>query len=148
MFEFPPLSDIEPGVYDFQVLKAEQKRSKSGNQMIELTLAVWDANGVQRHIFDYLVSMPSMVYKIKHFCDTVGLTKEYLAGCLNVNDCVDKCGKAEIIIQKGNQKPDGSYYPDKNAVKDYVVTDKDAVKADLVKPNNNGSEFKDDDLPF
>ena len=56
---------MENGIYDFQVIKATEKISKSGNEMIELQLKVWESNGRERFIFDYLLEQ--LEYKIGHF---------------------------------------------------------------------------------
>lgn len=138
---------LEPGIYDFQVISAEYKTSSKGNPMIALKLCVWNEDGKQFHIFDYLVATEKMEWKTKHFCDSVGLSKEYESGAFNEDLCANRCGKASIIYQAGQKKPDGSYYADKNAVEDYVVTDKGSLKYD---PNAQGKEkgFFNDDIPF
>jgi hypothetical protein len=159
-FSFPSMSEeeiqalnmVEDGIYDFQVVKATQKVSKSGNQMIELQLVIWDKDGKEHIVFDYLVSIVSMVYKIKHFCDTVGLDDEYKAGNFDVMQCEGKRGKAHIIVQAGQPNPNGGMYADKNAVRDYVLDDKGSVKVDLSgkkspEPKDENS-LVDDDIPF
>lgn len=151
MFTFEPMTEeeikalnlIDPGVYDFEVVKAEQKTSKSGNPMIEMVLKILDANGRERQITDYLVSMKSMMFKIKHFSDSVGLQDKYAQGTFSERDCVGRSGKVEIAIQKGQPNPNGGMYADKAAVKDYVMTDKGAVKYD-----SSTGEMQDDAIPF
>lgn len=152
-FSFPPMTEeeikalnmVEEGIYDFEVVKSTQKTSKSGNQMIEMQLMIWDKEGKEHVVFDYLVSIKSMMYKIKHFCDTVGLEKEYQRGNFDVTQCEGRRGKAHIVIQSGQPNPAGGMYADKNAVKDYVMTDKGAVKHDSAK--NEDYQFSDD-IPF
>ena len=151
MFTFEPMTEdeikalnlIDPGVYDFEVIKAEQRTSKSGNPMIELVLKVRDMNDRERQITDYLVNMKSMMFKIKHFADSVGLQDKYAQGTFSERDCVGRSGKVEITIQKGQPNPNGGMYADKSAVKDYIMTDKGAVKYDA-----STGEMKDDDIPF
>jgi Protein of unknown function (DUF669) len=109
---------LTPGEYDFEVISAENTISKSSNNMIKLTLKVWEESGKERTIFDYLVNMSSMWWKIRHFADSVSLSSAFSA-----EDCVGKCGKAIIVIQPG--KPNlmtGEKYPDKNTVKDYIIS--------------------------
>ena len=140
-FTFVPLTEEEinaanllpDGEYDFEVIAAKDKLSKSGNTMIELQLKVWDNAGREHIIFDYLLL--SLMYKVKHFCDAVGLIESYKAGLIKDHECVAKIGKAKIIIQKGK---DG--YPDKNSVKDYL-----ASKNEEPKKTDN---FVSDDIPF
>lgn len=106
-------------IYDFDVLKAIEKKSKQGNDMIEINIGLYVTESIGPRIFDYL--LPSMEAKLRHFCDTVGLLREYESGRLNAEMCDGRSGKVKIGIQKGKPKPgtDGNY-PDKNVVKDYV----------------------------
>jgi hypothetical protein len=150
--EIQALNLVDEGIYDFEVVKATQKTSKSGNQMIELQLAIWDDKGKNHIVFDYLVSITSMIYKIKHFCDTVGLTAEYQSGNFDVMQCEGRRGKVHIIVQAGQPNPNGGMYSDKNAVRDYVIDDKGNVKIDLSgkkspEPKDEPS-LVDDDIPF
>jgi hypothetical protein len=154
MFTFTPKSEkelqsmnlIDVGQYPFEVLAAHDKDekgqpliSKKGNSMIKLKLKVWDINGNERVIYDYLVAMDNMIYKIKHFCDSVGLTVQYEQGRFSAHDCLGKSGTLDIVIQKDKT----GQYADKNAVKDYVVT----VNSKTAQVNNE-VPFDDDDVPF
>jgi hypothetical protein len=158
-FAFEPMSEeqikalnfMEEGEYSFEVTKATQKTSKSGNPMIELQLKIWErTNGGVRIIFDYLVSTKNMLYKIKHFCDSVGLDKEYLSGSFEAEDCIGKMGMAYIILQKGQPKEGGGNYPDKNAVQDYIVN-KSVNHAPVSKTKESfthENDLFDHDIPF
>lgn len=141
MFSFTPKTEEElnannlltPGIANFEVVQAMQKVSKSGNSMIEMKLRIWDRNGKEKIIHDYLVDIPSMSYKIKHFCDSTEMSDKYEQGCFSDVDCIGKTGKLKIIISK--DKTGG--YPDKNSVADYLTTE--SKKEDA---------FHDDDIPF
>ncbi len=153
MFTFPVLSDDEiknmnllpEGMYQFKVHGVEsstadgkQLVSKSGNQMIKITLKVLDATGRERLITDYLVALESMVFKIKHFCESLGL--DYNKGSFQPNACLGMKGKLQLVIQKGKKKDNSEeYYSDKNSVKDYVPKE----NADS-KPKDAKDEFNDD----
>jgi hypothetical protein len=158
-FTFPVLSDDEiqsmnlvpEGQYNFEVVKATDKVSKQGNAMLELQLKIWDSSGKERIVFDYLVGIPAMVYKIKNFCQTTGLTEKYNMGSFSAHDCLNKRGTAYIVVQKGSMKIDGGFYPDKNSVKDYGTANVPLSKQDLsVNPSTqklDSPEF-DDHIPF
>jgi hypothetical protein len=130
---------IDPGSYNFEVLKATNKTSSKGNPMMEMQLKVWDNNGKEHIIYDYLLSSPTWAFKIKHFCESIGLS--YDKGGFETWDCENKFGKCEIIIQKGAKKEDGSFYPEKNSVKDYIKKD------NLPSTSKNNLDMNDD-LPF
>jgi hypothetical protein len=134
--ELDSMSLLEPGIYPFQVTSASNEISKSGNDMIKLTLTIWGKDGSMHFIFDYLLE--AMAYKLRHFCESTNLLSKYEAGELYPGDCLDVQGNLEIIIQEGKERPDGSKYMSRNSVKDYVV------KKDKV----TGEVFNDDDIAF
>lgn len=127
---------IPEGIYNFEILEAVEKLSKSGNEMIELKLGLWDKSGIMRIVFDYLLD--AMEHKLRHFCVVTGLEDKYQSEQITAEDCLNKSGKVHLVIQKGKGKPDGTKYPDRNSVQDYVSSESD------VKKDN----FNDDDLPF
>lgn len=102
------------GVYTFEVMKAEETTSKAGNDMIALTLKVYNEDDGFTLVNDYLLE--SIAYKLRHFCETIGLLPQYESGTLDANEMIKQAGKVKIAIEHKN--PD---YPAKNVVKDYVV---------------------------
>lgn len=147
--EIDALSMMPEGIYNFEVSACEKKKSKKGNPMAELTLTVWDNQGVKHSLKDYLVfsNVGLCIRKIKHFCESTGIEGEYLSGQIREN-FLGLSGKVNIGIQDETEKEDGSgFYSKKNIVIDYVVTPKDAKSMPLAnKPFDSGIE--DDELPF
>lgn len=146
---FTPKSDEElqmmnlmhEGEYPFEVLDATPEVSKSNNEMIKLKLKVFDQEGREHVIFDYLLE--ALSWKLKHFCKATGLLDDYEAGVLDHLKCIGKSGYVKIIIQKGNVNPSGGHYADKNSVKDYIFAESE--NKPFPKPT---TDFKDDELPF
>lgn len=103
------------GQYEFQVLEAEDRESKSGNPMIYLKLGVFNGDAMRWHISDYLVT--AMEAKLRHFADTTGLLARYESGQLAAQDCVGRAGRVKLGIEQDKE----GKYPDKNVVKDYVL---------------------------
>lgn len=133
---------IDPGIYDFEVVKCEEKVSKSGNEMLKLTLRVWDMMGREHTVFDYL--MDSIAYKVKHFCDTVGLEEAYNAGGFKPEECQGRSGKAKIGIKEDKT----GVYPPNNSVLDYVGGAKLTLVKQIEKPKEDDIPgFDDDDIP-
>lgn len=132
--ELQMMSLIEPGTYAFQVINAANETSKSGNDMIKLTLNFWDKDGNPHTVFDYLLEV--MAYKLRHFCDATGLIDKYERGEIHPSDCIGKEGYLELVVQEGKIKDNGDRYPSRNSVKDYVK-----------KSSNKTNEFFDDDIP-
>src|SRR5882724_9173402 len=90
---------LQPGIYEFQVIEAKERLSKSGNEMLELQLKIFGQNGYEPIIYDYLLE--AMSYKLKHFAEHTGLLDKYNSGLITAEDCVGKIGNANIIIQEG-----------------------------------------------
>lgn len=129
---------VSDGQYQFEVTNAEDTQSKAGNDMIKLVLNVWDAEGKQHTIYDYLLE--SMPKKLKHFARHLGLIAKYESGELLAEDCIGKCGTLDLVIQEDKS----GKYPPRNSVVNYVE------KKDFVNhgsPVTEGDLF-DDDIPF
>lgn len=145
---------LPEGDYDFEVVEATEKRSKtSGNDMIELRLKVFD-NGDTVTVFDYLLE--AMGFKLRHFCEATGLLSKYDRGDISAIDCRGRSGICTIKIKEASKG-----YPASNAVADYVVKAAHVQRPQEQKPANAGrvaqpapaGEFpdqlpNDDDVPF
>ena len=105
--------DLLPaGTYEAVVKRATEKLSKTQNEMIELILTCFSPGGVEVDVFDYLVFVDSMAYKVKHFCESAGIP---VTGELTVDQCIDRNVRVKLKVDKGGE------YPDKNSVADYLV---------------------------
>ena len=102
---------LPEGVYDFEVLEAQNKISKKGNEMIELKLKVYDENGGFRFITDYLLE--SFLPKLLSFAKATGTRAAYDSGEYTSYNCLNTAGKVQLKIV-----PTGEY-PAKNEVKMY-----------------------------
>lgn len=153
MLKFQPKTEdqlkplLQPGEYAFETLTATAKKSKNGNDMIQILLKVYRGDGTTHLIYDYL--MNSVEYKIKHYCDSVGLEEKYNQGFLEEWDFKNKCGIAKVYISKDKE----GKYPDRNAVSDYLKQNSNVVsiekKGIKTEPLEKVEEDKfDDDIPF
>lgn len=122
------------GEYDFDVVKAADKISSNGNPMIEISISIYAQDGRKNNVFDYLLEI--VAYKLKHFCEAVGLSKEYQAGTLTADMCLNRAGKCIIGIQ-----PKKGEYAEKNIVKDYIPLDAAAAALDAFSK-------REEDIPF
>lgn len=101
------------GVYEFEVIDAEEKLSASkGNPMIELKLEITASDGSRRTIRDYLLAQRAE--KLLHAATACGVRDKYYAGVLSDEDFLGKRGKLELGIQRSKE------YPPKNVVRDYL----------------------------
>lgn len=151
--EIAELGLFPKGIYDFEITKAEERISakkpdgkggyKGGNEMIVLDLTIFDhSTGSARFITDYLLDIPSMAFKTKHAAEACGVLEEYESGMLYAMNFEGKTGKALVDLQEGASKEDGSKWPARNVIKDYVKpTGIQATKEE------NEKEL-DDSIPF
>ena len=153
-YNFTPLTDeqidalnlLEEGIYNFEVIKAERKVSKSGNPMAELQLNVWDNSGKNHLVYDYLVfsSINLNIRKVKHFCDSVGLSDQYKEGSIP-EELERYAGQVKIGIKEQQPNPNGGFYPKKNHVIDYVL---DSPKEKGTIESLEEDNFLNDQIPF
>lgn len=149
---FSPMSDEEikkedakrlplpPGVYDCEVIKAEDAISKAGNDMIAVTLHVYGEDGSPRTVRDWLLS--AAAGKLKRAAGTFGLASSYDAGTLDASDFRGRPGKVKVRIESDET----GRFPDKNVVSDYVVPD--GAATDRPAPRKRVPAGIDDEIPF
>lgn len=128
---------LPAGIYPFEITSAVEQVSKSGNEMIKLGIKVWDAEGSERFVYDYLLE--SMAYKLRHCAYACGLGDKYEAGLLNADDFEFKTGSLKLGVKKDKS----GQYPDANQVNDYIVPENPAV--------SNGAlpaSVSSDEIPF
>lgn len=133
------------GVYPFEVVKAEDKQSKSGNDMIVLNLRVFYGERTS-FINDYLLE--AFGFKLRHAAVQMGLEDQYETGAINAEDFLGKTGYAKVGIRKDKLKkgePDRELYPDQNTILDYVEAPKAGGPS---VPKGGDPADGDDDIPF
>jgi hypothetical protein len=144
---------LKEGEYDAVVISSQDKVSaNSGNSMMDMTLQVFDEQGKDREVRDFLVFTKKMMWKVIHFSDSAGLLKAYEDGKLCSETAVGNRVRVKIAIEEGSEIPQdklkgktiGSKYPDKNKIEDYI---KKSEQKPLVS-NYNDDPFQDDDVAF
>ncbi len=139
---------LKEGEYDAVVMSSEDKVSSSGNHMMEIILAVYDAEGKAHSVRDFLVFTKPMMWKVIHCADSAKVKKAYLDGKFCSRVLVDNGVRVKVGVEAGkeipsdklNGKPQGSKYPDKNKIEDYI---KECDQAPL-----SHSSPEDEDIPF
>lgn len=138
-----------PGEYDFTVSEAVEGTSQaSGNEQIKLTLHVFNRQGQQRTVFDYLSSAPKSQWKIRHFAETVGMVRQYETGEMPVHEMLGRPGRCKLRV-----KPADGQYSAQNAVNDYVKN-YGAEQTIKTRPESSADRKKapvrdfDDEIPF
>lgn len=85
---------LAPGDYTFQVISSEAGKSKKGQDMFTLKLAVYDADGRKRPVKDWVGEWDWT--KLKGLCDSVGLSGKYADGEVDAEDLIDTVGRLKI----------------------------------------------------
>lgn len=138
------------GKYGFEIAKATDSVSKvkpdgtGGNEMIELTVKLFNDDGQSKSVFDYLMPLESVAYKLRHASAACGLLEKYETGLLMAEDFVGKTGFLKLKIQKDKT----GQYPDKNVIADYVA--EEAAISDVIPPAtvHTPAPVPNDDIPW
>jgi hypothetical protein len=149
---------LPDGDYEFFVRKSTGKQSAKGNAMDELVLEIFDKEGMAHEVMDFLLWTPSMLWKMRHFCCSTNLLKEFEEKKFRPELADNKTGIARIRTQAGkeipfdklNGKPPGTKYYDKNVVEDYIfgeLLDPLATISNNANGTHNDVPFSDD-IPF
>lgn len=134
---------LERGEYDYEIADATEKTSQAGNEMIELKVRVFDAEGNARVIFDYLLE--AMAYKLRHAAYAVGLGDSYETGALEAQHFIGRTGRCKVGVQKDKT----GAYPDKNIIQDYMVDPIfKGVAAANVAAGSTPAATLNDEIPF
>lgn len=144
----------KPGEYDYEIHDAADDTSKSGAEMLKLTLYVFDSDGNKRTVFDYITSDEKSQWKARHLAESVGLVKQYESGELDPYDLTGKTGRLKLRI-----KPAQGDYPAGNSVGDYIPIGDLPEKATRSAPRPaarpavparqpSQSTIDDDSIPF
>jgi hypothetical protein len=90
---------LPEGKFSFEVAKAEQKTSKAGNDMIAITLHVYDGKGGAKvFVYDWLTS--AFKKKVVDFCRCVGLSDLVDGGELTAIRCLQRTGEVHLIQEE------------------------------------------------
>jgi hypothetical protein len=116
---------LPPGWYHGRITCAAGKRSKRGNDMIELTVIVPAEDGSERTIRDWFTDSPLAALKIRHAAEAVGALAKYEAGEIAAADLAgDAVGagqghdvRVKLIVEKRRG------YADANRIVDYAAAE-------------------------
>ena len=102
---------LPAGIYDAEVLLAEETRSKAGNDMLKIKLAVYRPNGGQEWVWDYITDTS---YRLGQLMSACGLSEQYLKGEVHPDELEGKSFKVTLKID-----PARGEYSERNSVGRY-----------------------------
>ncbi len=102
---------LQPGIYRVRISEAKEKQSKSGRDMIELTLQFSGSKVTLRYYLVFLPDYPQITNSnLGAIYDSFAITP----GNLDINTWINRAGAAEIISEKG---ADGTV---RNSIKRFI----------------------------
>jgi hypothetical protein len=108
---------LRSGSYDAMFREAVEKESRRGNEMIEVSVVVYDGEGGEREFRDFLTNTALGAAKLRHACEAVGAAvgalAKYEAGEITAADFT-----GNVRVKIGTEKRRG--WPDRNVIEDYA----------------------------
>ena len=105
---------LDKGEYGFEIVGSVDEVSKKGNEMIKLTVKLYEGAEAVGQVFDYLLE--SIGYKLRHAACACGLDAQYNSGNLQAQDFDGRTGRCVVGVQKDKT----GQYADRNVVEDYI----------------------------
>jgi hypothetical protein len=153
---------VPAGDYPFVIATATERQSTAGNDMIDLKV-LFEIGGKDFTVYDGLVFTPKALWKVKAFCDAVGIEDKWEAQNITGEDCLGRTGVAHLELgkpkQDGKQYMEVAYYVNKKTAQAFSESPRKASKEDIadilmaspVGAKAKPAEFdpnKPDDIPF
>lgn len=129
------------GDYEFEILEAKDKRSSTGNEMVEVRMFIFSPTGAKRTVFDYLVNTQGGLPKVRGACEATGLLKEFLEGEIKSYMFEGQRGRAHVGIEHDST----GRYPSKNKIARYIPNPGSTASAYQAKATQKPLE---DEIPF
>jgi hypothetical protein len=107
---------IPVGWHEAQIHEASETRSKYDNEMIELSIFVFDTEGNERILKDWLTNSKLGAVRLRHACEAIGALAQYDAGEI-VPTIFPGC---TCRVYVGIEKKRG--YHDRNVIQDYAAS--------------------------
>ena len=135
-------------ICDYEILHVKDTKKdgspaidKNGNEFLIADVRIFNGAGEQRDLMHMFGAWNE--WDLRRVCEANNMLDRYDAGQVDDYDLQGKTGKCVITIEKGTLKDDGTYYPDKNKIKEFLKP----VQA-LQKSIKASSPELDDEIPF
>jgi hypothetical protein len=112
---------LPAGWHPASITEAAEKRSKAGNDMIEVTVMIRDAAGEDRTLRDWLTDRALGAAKLRHAADTVGALAKYEAGEISQDDFPGHDVMVKIAVEKKRG------FDPRNVIEDYRAASSSVV---------------------
>lgn len=108
---------LPPGTYALEVDNIELKTSQQQKPYLNMTYkVVGDEDYAGRKLFDIISLDPKALFKLKQFSLATGI---HISEEFDTEDFLGAEFEAVVDVEKGTEKANGEFYPDKNRIKNY-----------------------------
>lgn len=112
----PSLDPVPDGVYQAEVVHAEEGMSKTGNPKIDLRWKIVGGEFDGRQIFDTMSFHPDALWRTKLTLQGMGFSKDF-SGDVGASDLVGLTAELVVIKETGRKdQASGEDYPDRNKI--------------------------------
>jgi hypothetical protein len=122
---------LKAGRYSAQIREAVEKPDRHGNDMIEFLVAVFDPQGAERLVKDWLTTHDKAAAKVRSCASACNLLDRYEANELSQDDFPGHDVQVKITVEKRRGFPDQNrielYYPAASASSSVVTPLRSAV---------------------
>lgn len=100
--ELKDILNFPEGGYRFVVVNAEDVIGRNNEPAIRVTMRIYDAENKFIRLTEYLKA--SSLFRLLHFCQSIGMENQYKNGKLDKEQIIGKEGYAYIVVENGNNK--------------------------------------------
>ena len=85
------------GEYSYEIMEADEYvKEETGNEVIKLTVRVFNDDGEHRQIMNWLTNTPQSAWRIRQFAASCGLLAEYEKGYLQAPQIIGRVGMCKL----------------------------------------------------
>lgn len=127
---------VPEGDYAGELVSAQDKTSKNGNEMVELIWTIMAPDGSTRRVWDYIVNNnPFAITKYGNLARAIGQGESFSAGDFDATKFIGAAATLRVKVRP----PQGSY-GEQNSIADYLPSEFDAAE--------NQTADEDSAIPF
>lgn len=141
---------FEEGEYQFEIINAVEKKSKSDKPMIELEVAIYHQDGRNKVIKDWIVMDGLMAWKLKRVCQSINKEKIWESGSVYAEDLKNGVGSCVVKLKPSQNDKDKKflsvdrYLPRNTTQSSYQQDGQISINENIAPPIVS----LDDDIPF
>jgi len=111
------MEPVDPGIYQAEIVNAEEGQSKSGNPKIDIRWKITTGPVEGRQVFDSMSFHPSALWRTKLALQALGFDEDF-NGDVSADMLLNRAATITVTIEPGNgiDPKTGEAYPERNRV--------------------------------